>query len=146
MLEEVRLKKLRSGHIVLPRRATEGSAGYDLRVAESVELFYKNPPVLVGTGLAIEIPAGWEGQLRLRGSAALKGVVLLNAPGTIDSDYRGEIMLILTKVTPSPRAIFERGERIAQLVFSQIGLPRLCWAESLSQTVREEGRLGSTGK
>src|SRR5687767_175919 len=103
----------------LPSYATAGSAGLDLRVSEPITI---NPSevVLAPTGIAVDIPAGFEGQIRPRsGLAAKHGITCLNSPGTIDEDYRGEIKVILINHGKSP-VRFERGERIAQLVIARV--------------------------
>ena len=100
---------------------------------------------LVPTGLYLEIPAGYEVQVRPRsGLAAKKGVTVLNAPGTIDADYRGEVCVILVNLSSEPFGV-ERGERVAQLVLSRHETIEWEAAESLSQTERGEGGFGSTG-
>ncbi|MDL2264457.1 dUTP diphosphatase, partial [Synergistaceae bacterium OttesenSCG-928-I11] len=128
----------------LPSYATRGSAGMDLRASEKTVLQpgeYK----AVGTGLHLEIPEGFEGQVRPRSGLALKhGVTLLNAPGTIDSDYRGEVRVILINHGKQPFAI-EPGDRIAQLVFARTTRANLAEQQNLSDTDRAEGGFGSTG-
>lgn len=128
----------------LPRYETEGSAGLDLPAAEEVTI----PPGawrLVGTGLALEIPRGFEGQVRPRSGLAAKfGVTVLNAPGTIDSDYRGEVKVILVNHGPEPFAI-RPGDRIAQLVLAPCVQAELELATSLEGSARGEGGFGHTG-
>ncbi len=130
--------------IPLPSYATPGSAGMDLRASEQLTLepgAYK----AVGTGLYLEIPEGFEGQVRPRSGLALKhGVTLLNAPGTIDADYRGEVRVILVNHGKQPFAI-EPGDRIAQLVFARVARADLVLQDDLSGTDRAEGGFGSTG-
>jgi len=101
---------------------------------------------LVPTGLALEIPPGYEGQVRPRsGLATRHGVTLLNAPGTVDADYRGEVKVIL--VNHGPVAVrFDRGERIAQLVVAPVAHATLQLAEALGETGRGAGGFGSTGR
>ena len=123
----------------LPQYATPLAAGLDVR-ADNAE-----PIALVPTGLYLEIPAGYEVQVRSRsGLAAKKGVTVLNAPGTIDADYRGEVCVILVNLSSEPFVV-ERGERVAQLVLSRHETIEWEVAESLSQTERGEGGFGSTG-
>lgn len=135
----------RSSH-PLPNYETSASAGMDLRanLAEPITL---NPleRAIVKTGLFIELPMGYEAQVRPRsGLAAKKGVTVLNSPGTIDADYRGEIGVILVNLSNEPFVV-ENGERVAQLVIAKH--ERAVWmaAEELSETTRGEGGFGSTG-
>ena len=131
----------------LPAFATAGSAGCDLRaaVAEPVTLA-PGQRALVPTGIALEIPHGFEGQVRMRSGLAIKsGLALLNAPGTIDSDYRGEVKVILVNLGSDPVTL-ARGERIAQLVFAPVTRAKLTRAEALAPTAREDGGFGSTGR
>jgi dUTP pyrophosphatase len=131
--------------LLLPRYETEGSAGLDLRADEAVALA-PGERVLVPTGLSLEIPAGHEGQVRPRsGLAARHGVTLLNTPGTIDSDYRGEVKVILVNLG-AEAVRFERGERIAQLVVAPVTRVTLQVAEALGETGRGAGGFGSTGQ
>lgn len=131
----------------LPAYATAGSAGIDLlaAIAEPLELPSMGR-VLVPTGLKLAVPAGCEAQVRPRsGLAANHGVTVLNSPGTIDSDYRGELKVILVNLGSEPM-IITRGMRIAQLVLARV--ERLEWqvVDSLDSTVRGEGGFGSTGR
>ncbi|MBN1334854.1 MAG: dUTP diphosphatase [Deltaproteobacteria bacterium] len=130
----------------LPAPATPGSAGLDLRAAVIEPLLI--PPggrARVPTGLALAVPEGWEGQVRPRsGLAARHGLGLLNAPGTVDADYRGEVQVILVN---HGEAVFcvERGMRIAQLVLCPVGTATLVPVETLPATGRGAGGFGSTG-
>ncbi len=131
----------------LPAYETAGSAGLDLRAAvdEPVTLA-PGARELIPTGLAIALPAGYEAQIRPRsGLAAKHGVTVLNAPGTIDADYRGEVKVILINHGAEPFTIV-RGERIAQLVAAPV--THIMWreTESLPDTVRGEGGFGSSGR
>jgi len=131
----------------LPAYATTGSAGFDLRaaVAESLTLL-PGGRSLVPTGLAVAIPAGYEGQVRMRSGLALQsGLTLLNAPGTIDSDYRGEVRLILANLGSEPVTI-TRGDRVAQLVIAPVARAALRRVDELPATSRHSGGFGSTGK
>ncbi|WP_268224565.1 dUTP diphosphatase [Sinomicrobium oceani] len=135
----------RSKH-ALPNYETVASAGMDLR-ADLTEPVVLKPlqRAIVKTGLFIELPVGFEAQVRPRsGLAAKKGVTVLNAPGTIDADYRGEIGVILVNLSDTDFVV-EDGERIAQLVIAKH--ERAGWetVESLSETIRGEGGFGSTG-
>jgi dUTP pyrophosphatase len=129
----------------LPRYETDGAAGLDLRADEPFALA-PGERRLVPTGLALEIPPGHEGQVRARsGLAARHGIALVNAPGTIDSDYRGEVKVILVNLGAAPVA-FARGERIAQLVIAPVTRVEVAVAEDLSGTDRGAGGFGSTGQ
>ena len=131
----------------LPAYATAGAAGIDLlaAISEPVELLAGRRAV-VPTGLKLAIPTGFEAQIRPRsGLAANHGVTVINAPGTIDSDYRGELKVALINLGQEPMVI-TRGMRIAQLILAKV--ERLEWqpVEELDGTVRGEGGFGSTGK
>lgn len=130
----------------LPSYQTEASAGMDLRaeLEEPVQLAPLERAV-IGTGLYMELPAGFEAQVRPRsGLAAKKGISVLNSPGTIDADYRGEIGVILVNISNEPVRI-EPGERIAQMVISRFEQAHWEEVEVLSQTDRGSGGFGSTG-
>lgn len=134
----------RGDPLPLPAHATEGSAGLDLRADEDVELA-PGAVVRVPTGIALELPPGYEGQVRPRsGLAARHGITTLNAPGTIDSDYRGEVCVLLVHHGKEPVRL-PRGERIAQLVVARYERVRLVEAEALSDTTRGAGGFGHTG-
>lgn len=130
----------------LPAYATAEAAGMDLLAAvETARVLAPGERALVPTGLAIALPPGYEAQVRPRSGLALKhGITLLNSPGTIDADYRGEIGVILVNLGQAPFAV-ERGQRIAQLVVAPVS--RVAWAETekLPDTVRGAGGFGSTG-
>ncbi|MBI3441283.1 MAG: dUTP diphosphatase [Proteobacteria bacterium] len=130
----------------LPAYATEHSAGMDLEAAiEQPLLLQPGERTLVPTGLTIALPTGYEAQIRPRsGLAAKNGITILNAPGTIDADYRGEIKVILTNLGTEAFKI-ERGMRIAQMVIA--AYDRVSWnvVDTLDQTQRGEGGFGSTG-
>jgi dUTP pyrophosphatase len=130
----------------LPHYQTEHSAGLDLYAAvESEAVIGPAAWKLVPTGVAIAIPEGFEGQVRPRSGLALKnGMGLLNAPGTIDSDYRGEIGVILFNFSDKP-FIIQRGDRIAQLVFARVEKAKLVKVDSLTDTARGSGGFGHTG-
>ena len=129
----------------LPSRRTSGSAGFDLASAEPDFVLAPGERRLVATGLALELPAGVEGQVRPRSGLALKhGLTMPNAPGTIDSDYRGELKVILQNGGSEPVTIV-RGDRIAQLVFARYETPQLVDAEALAESARGGGGFGSTG-
>ena len=145
---EVPLQRLAHGAgLPLPAYATEHAAGLDLLAAvdEAVELA-PGARRLVPTGISIALPAGYEAQIRPRSGLALKhGVTLLNSPGTIDADYRGEVGVILINLGEVPFRL-ERGDRIAQLVIAPVA--RLAWRESeaLPESARGAGGFGSTGR
>lgn len=130
----------------LPAYATPLSAGMDLRAALDVPVELKPlERALVPTGLYLQIPAGYEAQVRPRsGLAAKHGITVLNTPGTIDADYRGEIKVILVNLSHQPFTI-EPGERIAQMVFARCEQATLEAVEALDETQRGAGGFGSTG-
>lgn len=141
----VLIKRLPHGDgLDLPRYATEGAAGMDVLSAEDVTIA-PGARHAVATGLAVAIPPGHEIQVRPRSGLALKhGISVPNAPGTIDSDYRGELKVILINHGTEPFAI-ARGDRVAQLVLAPV--TRAAWAEvaDLDETARGAGGFGSTG-
>ena len=144
----VRVRRLENGRdLALPEPATASSSGCDLRAAVSeTTVLEPGRYVKVMTGLAVEIPPGWEAQIRPRsGLAARHGVTLLNSPGTVDADYRGEIAVLLINHGSHPFEI-RRGDRIAQLVVSAV--TPVVWDEvdELGQTERDGGGFGSTGR
>lgn len=129
----------------LPSRRTAGSAGFDLASAEPDFILAPGERRLVATGLAIELPPGVEGQMRPRSGLALKhGLTMPNAPGTIDSDYRGELKVILQNGGSEPVTIV-RGDRIAQVVFARYETPDVIDATELAESGRGAGGFGSTG-
>ncbi len=143
----VRVRRLSHGAgLPPPAYASPGSAGLDLLAAlDSPLILAPGERRLVPTGLVLEIPAGCEAQVRPRSGLALRhGVTVANAPGTIDSDYRGEVGVILINLGSEPFTIF-RGDRIAQLVLARV--ERIEWeaAETLEGTERGGGGFGSTG-
>ncbi|MDX1622459.1 MAG: dUTP diphosphatase [Gemmatimonadota bacterium] len=142
---ELPLRRVHDHELPLPSYATSGSAGLDLRAAVSARL-QPGERTLVGTGFAIALPSGCEGQIRPRSGLAMeKGVTVLNAPGTIDADYRGEVKVLLVNLGDAPIEI-EVGDRIAQLVVAPVGELRLVETEELPETVRGAGGFGSTGR
>ena len=130
----------------LPRRATPGSAGYDLCAAVDAALeLAPGERALVPTGLAIAVPEGYEAQVRPRSGLALRhGIVLPNAPGTIDADYRGEIRVILLNAGREAFSV-RRGDRIAQLVIAPVASAELCLVDELDDTARGAGGFGHSG-
>ena len=142
----MKIKIINKSEHILPHYETEASAGMDIRanISETVTL-QPLERAIIKSGLFIELPVGFEAQVRPRsGLAAKKGITVLNAPGTIDADYRGEIGVILVNLSNESFAI-ENGERIAQLVIAKH--ERAEWKEvnELSETSRGEGGFGSTG-
>jgi dUTP pyrophosphatase len=131
----------------LPRYQTEHAAGVDLCAAVGSDTeVAPGSWKLVPTGLAVAIPEGYEGQVRPRSGLALKhGIGLLNAPGTIDADYRGEVSIILFNFSDKP-FIIHRGDRIAQLIFARVEKARLIPVETLPDTARGAGGFGHTGR
>ena len=129
----------------LPSYATPGSAAVDLRNAGPDVVLEPMQRTLVPTGLAIALPHGYEAQVRPRSGLSLKrGIGLVNSPGTIDSDYRGELLLPVINFDREPQRI-EHGERVAQMVIAPVA--RVSWneADSLPESERAEGGFGSTG-
>ena len=145
-MSRVRILRLPTNlDLPLPSRQTTGSAGFDLASAERDFVLAPGERRLVSTGLAVEIPPGIEGQVRPRSGLALRhGITMPNAPGTIDSDYRGEVRVILQNLGTEPVTIV-RGDRIAQLVFARYETPELVDATELEQSSRGAGGFGSTG-
>ena len=135
----------RSG-MPLPEYATALSAGMDIRADINENIILKPlERAMIPTGLYVQIPEGYEIQVRARsGLAAKKGITVLNAPGTIDADYRGEICVILVNLSNEPFTV-ERGERIAQLVLARHEVVEWEETETLSDTLRGSGGFGSTG-
>ncbi|MDP3677220.1 MAG: dUTP diphosphatase [Novosphingobium sp.] len=130
--------------LTLPAYATEGAAGMDVLSAEDVTL-QPGERWPVATGLAVAVPPGYEMQVRPRSGLALKhGISVPNSPGTIDSDYRGEIKVILINHGQTPFEV-RRGDRIAQLVVSPVVRASWLKVDELAETVRGEGGFGSTG-
>ena len=142
----LQLKRLPHGQgLPLPAYATAGAAGMDVVAAEALVLA-PGARHAVATGFALAIPDGFEVQVRPRSGLALKhGVTCLNTPGTIDSDYRGEVKVILANLGDQPFAI-ARGDRIAQLVPAPVTRAALIEVDTLDGTARGEGGFGSTGR
>jgi len=140
----LRVVKLRSDAVV-PRYATPDSAGLDLTASlDAPVVIEPGERKLVPTGLAIALPRGFEGQVRPRSGLALKhGVTCLNAPGTIDADYRGELQVLLVNLSGEPFVI-SRGDRIAQLVIAPVSQATLTEVDALDGTERGAGGFGST--
>ena len=142
----IEVKRLENGEgLPLPAYATEHAAGLDVVAAEAITLA-PGARHAVATGFAIAIPHGYEVQVRPRSGLALKhGITCLNTPGTIDSDYRGEVKVILANLGEQPFEVI-RGERIAQLVPAPVIKARFIEVDALSDTERGGGGFGSTGR
>ena len=145
-VSRLQIQRLRPG-VPLPSYATDGAAGLDLSAA--IEAPIELAPggrARVGTGIAIALPAGHEGQVRPRsGLAARHGVTVLNAPGTIDEDYRGEVAVLLVNLGSEPHRIAP-GDRIAQLVVAPVTRVEVAEATALAPSRRGDGGFGSTGR
>jgi len=144
-----RLRVLRTSRreppLPLPRYATAGSSGLDLASDEDLDL-QPGQRALVSTGFAVAVPEGLELQVRPRsGLAARHGVTVLNAPGTIDSDYRGEVKVVLVNLGDAPFPV-RRGDRIAQAVLCPVVRAEVEEVPLLDRTEREDGGFGSTGR
>ena len=141
------IKIVNNSNNPLPGYATEGASGMDLRADLTKPLLLKSlERKLVPTGIFIELPAGYEAQVRPRSGLAIKqGITCLNTPGTIDSDYRGEIKIVLINLSDGDE-IINPGDRVAQLVLQKV--EKITWEEVtiLTETARSEGGFGSTGK
>jgi len=149
MIPDILVPVRRTGPIAvpLPHYATAGSAGLDLAAALAEPIKIKSlARALVPTGIALALPPGYEGQVRPRSGLAMKlGLTILNAPGTIDSDYRGEIKVLLVNLSDKT-VVIEPLDRIAQLVVAPFAKAELAWAAELDDTERGEGGYGSTGR
>ncbi len=153
MTEEgaVKIRILRLPHaadLPLPAYQSALAAGFDLQAAVPADAPLTIAPggrAMIRTGVAIALPRGSEGQVRPRSGLAIRhGITVLNTPGTIDADYRGEIQVILINLGSEPFVV-SRGMRIAQLVIARVAHARLVEAESLDATARAKGGMGSTG-
>lgn len=140
---EVKIKL--KGGAVVPQYETKGSSGLDLRCLKE-ELIFPQQTILIPTGIFIQMSQGHEGQVRSRSGLTIKkNLIVLNAPGTIDEDYRGEIKVILHNVGDVRQEI-EAGDRIAQLVFAPVSKATFVITNSLYETERGQGGFGSTGE
>jgi dUTP pyrophosphatase len=147
--EEIELKIRRvhgNGDIPLPAYETQGSSGMDLRAAVTGRVVLSPGEIkFIPTGLAVSLPCGYEAQIRPRSGLALKhGIGMVNSPGTIDSDYRGEVGLIVINWGDRPFEI-KRGDRIAQMVITRIWKAKVIEVEDLDSTPRGEGGFGHSG-
>ena len=135
-----------SAGMPLPAAASNGSAGLDLRAAVEEDVTLRSGErTRIPTGLVLQIPHGWEGQVRPRsGLAARYGVTLTNSPGTIDSDYRGEVQVLMINHGEQPLTV-RRGDRIAQLVLARVATVEIIEVSVADETERGSGGFGSTG-
>ena len=142
----MKIKIINRSHHALPQYATEQSAGVDLRANLEAPIELRSMERrLIPTGLFISLPKGYEAQVRPRSGLAIKrGITVLNSPGTIDADYRGEICVILVNLSADP-FIIEDGERIAQMVIARHEQGDFVVVEELDETERGEGGYGHTG-
>ncbi|MEI9935018.1 MAG: dUTP diphosphatase [Ferruginibacter sp.] len=146
-MQKTEIRIINKSENPLPAYATEGSSGMDLR-ANLEEPITLEPfdRTLIPTGIFMEIPIGYEAQIRPRSGLAIKqGITCLNTPGTIDSDYRGEVKVILINLSKEPHLI-QNGDRIAQMVISKVETAILTSVQELQDTHRGEGGFGHTGK
>jgi dUTP pyrophosphatase len=147
LIKIVRLRPDTDSDIPLPRYMTSQSAGMDLCAAIKEDLILnKGEITLIPTGFAIALPQGFEAQIRPRSGLAIKhGIGLINSPGTIDTDYRGEIKIAAINLGAKPYT-FRRGDRIAQMIIKKVYFARLEIVEELDETKRNTGGFGHTGK
>ena len=143
----VQIKIINTSENPLPAYATEGSSGMDLRASlQTALVLCSMERTLVSTGLFIELPIGFEAQIRPRSGMAIKqGITCLNSPGTIDADYRGEIKIILINLSEQEQVI-NPGDRIAQMIIQKVEKAEWIQAEILNETARAGGGFGHTGK
>lgn len=146
MINMLEVKVINESNNPLPHYATAGSSGMDIRANNQEPLTLKPlERVLVPTGIFLEIPQGYEAQVRPRsGLAVNKGLTCLNTPGTIDSDYRGEVKVLLINLSNEEQVI-SLGERIAQVVFVKVDIAQLTVVQQLNTTERATGGFGHTG-
>jgi dUTP pyrophosphatase len=146
-MQPVQIKIVNTSDNPLPHYATAGSSGMDIRA--SLQIPVKLQPLertLIPTGLFVEIPNGYEMQIRPRSGLAIKqGITCLNTPGTIDSDYRGEIKIILINLSAQEQVI-NSGDRIAQMIIQKVEKAEFEQVEILNETERADGGFGHTGK
>ncbi len=141
----VKVKMLDGCEDLVPAKAHADDAAYDLKAREDVEM-PPGKPALVPTGVFMELPTGYEAQVRPRsGLAAKHAITVLNSPGTIDAGYRGEVRVIMLNAGIEPYAV-KRGDRIAQMVIAKLPAVEIAVVDELSDSTRGEGGFGSTGK
>ncbi len=145
-MHDVVIKVINTSGNNLPEYATNGSAGMDIRASLQIPVILQPlERAMIPTGLYFEIPHGYEGQMRPRSGLAIeRGVTCLNSPGTIDSDYRGELKVILINLS-NQEQIISNGERIAQVVISKVEKALLQHVQQLQNSLRGEGGFGHTG-
>lgn len=145
-MPSIKIKIINTSSNELPEYSTTGSAGMDIRAKlDSAKFLKPFERVLIPTGLFIELPQGYEAQIRPRSGLAIKnGITCLNSPGTIDSDYRGEIKIILINLSDQEQ-IIRNGDRIAQMVIQTV--EQITWTEvnQIAETMRNDGGFGHTG-
>ncbi|HEX3409445.1 MAG TPA: dUTP diphosphatase [Candidatus Binataceae bacterium] len=147
IMPQVKVQRLRPSAMPLPRYHSDHAAGLDL-IADIAgdQVLQPLQRAAIPTGIALEIPPGFEGQVRARSGRALsEGLAVVNSPGTIDADYRGEIRVLLINLGSDP-IIVRRGDRIAQLVFSPVAHAELVEVENLGESQRGGGGFGHTGR
>ena len=146
-MKKIQVKVVREEGVTLPKYETEGSAGLDVRANIKEPIVLKSlERVLIPTGLKVAIPEGYEIQVRPRSGLAIKhGITMLNSPGTVDSDYRGELKVIAVNLSNESYTI-EPNERIAQLVLNKVEQIDFIEVADLNETERGEGGFGHTGK
>jgi len=146
-MQHIALNIVNKSNNELPAYATPGSAGMDIRAnLGHAVLLQPLERKLIPTGLYIELPLGFEAQIRPRSGLAIKqGITCLNSPGTVDSDYRGEIKVILINLSNEPQQV-QHGDRIAQMVVSKVATAELIPVQMINETVRGEGGFGHTGE
>lgn len=147
-MPSIKVKRLTHAHdLPLPKYMSAGASGCDLHAAVAQELVLAPGQIsLVPTGLCLQIPEGYEVQIRPRSGLALKhGITLVNSPGTIDSDYRGEVQLIMINLSQVP-FVLKRGERVAQMVVHKVEQALFEESDSLDGSQRGEGGFGHTGR
>lgn len=143
-MKDLRFKFL-DPRATLPKRATSGSSGFDVVALDDTVVSWGGV-VVVPTGLSVEIPTGYELQVRSRSGLAARGMIVVNAPGTIDRDFVGEIKIILTVVVRDTWFFIRAGDRIAQLVPQRVPPVRCVKVKKLKTTIRGSRGLGSTGR
>jgi len=144
-VSEVKIKRIHP-EATIPLRGSEAAVGYDVTTVEDACVLYPGESKLFATGIALELPAEIECQVRPRSGFSIRNSVIIpNSPGTIDPDYRGEVKVCLMNIGKLP-VLIEKGQRIAQLVFNPVLIPEIKTVEELSSTERGEGGFGSTGR
>ena len=147
IIKFLRLRPESDSDIALPRYMTPQSAGMDICAAVTEEvLLEKGEIAMLPTGFAMALPVGYEAQIRPRSGLAVKhGIGLINSPGTIDADYRGEVMIAVINLGPRPYT-FHRGDRVAQMIINRVHQAESLEVEHLDETRRNTGGFGHTGK